>query len=75
MGTLINNLELEKIVAKVIEDDMNESLEIVTAKVVSELQDTVRANVAARMIALCRSNYNMKYDKNELYIKVQFNQP
>lgn len=75
MGTLINNLELEKIVAKVIEDDMNESLEIVTAKVVSELRDTVRANVAARMIALCRSDYNMKYDKNELYIKVQFNQP
>ena len=73
MATLINKLELEKIVAKVLEEDMNECLEKVTAKVVSELHDTVKANVAARMIALCRTDYDMRYMRDELSIRVQFN--
>ena len=72
MANLINKLELEKMVAKVLEDDMNECLEKTTAKVISELHDKVKANVAARMIALCQSDYNLMYMQDELNIRVQF---
>jgi len=73
MATLINNVELERIVSKVLEDDMNKCLDETVAKVISELHDRVRVKVAARMIALCSSDYNMEYLRNELRISVKIN--
>lgn len=71
MANLINEEEIPKIILKVLEEDMNKSLEIITTKVIKELENTVRANVAARMIAMTQSDYSLKYDRNELCIRVK----
>ena len=72
MSNLITPESIEKLTAKVIQEDMNDALEIITQRVIAQMEDTVRANVAARMIALVRSDYNIRYDQRELLIRVKF---
>lgn len=70
MAQLINEQEIPKIICKVLEEDMNECLDRITKQVVQDLEDKVRANVAARMIAMAQSDYSMEYMRNELRITV-----
>lgn len=71
MASYINNDEIQRQVLKVLKDDMNECLEATTNKVVADMKEKVRANVAARMIALIQSDYNMRYMQGELRIFVK----
>lgn len=72
MATLINQEALEECICKVLEEDMNECLNRITKQVIDKMHDTVKANVAARLIALAQSDYSMEYMRNELRISVQF---
>ncbi len=71
MAELINHKALEETVKRVLEEDMNKALEATTKKVVAELEETIRRNVAARMIAMAGSHYSMEYMRGELHIKVK----
>lgn len=71
MANLINEKAVEEAICKVLEEDMNECLDITTKKVIAELENKVRANVAARLIALVQSDYSMEYLSNELRIYVR----
>lgn len=71
MSTLVNHEHAEKIIIEVLQKDMNQCLDKIVDEAVDKLKDTVRANVAARMIALARSDYSMEYLRNELIIKVR----
>ena len=71
MATLINQIEVEKLTLQVLTEDMNKALDIATKKVVSELENTIRRNVAARMIAAVSSEYALEYFRNELRISVR----
>ncbi len=71
MSNLINQNEVHKLIAEVLEQDMNNTLEAVTNEVINKLKDTVKRNVAARMIALASSEYSLEYRSSELRIKVK----
>jgi predicted DNA binding CopG/RHH family protein len=73
MAKLINEKEVEKLTLQVITEDMNKALDIATKKVISELENTIRRNVAARMIAAVSSEYAFEYFRNELRISVRIN--
>lgn len=72
MANLINEKAIEECICKVLEEDMNECLERITKQVIDKMHDTVKANVAARMIALAQSDYSIEYMRNELRILVNF---
>lgn len=71
MPSLINAQAVETLITDVLKEDMNKCLEAVTKEVVAKLENQVRANVAARMIALAHSDYSMEYMHGELHIKVK----
>lgn len=71
MATLINQAEIERLVLKTLQEDMDVALDRATDRVLKEMADTVRRNVAARMIALVSSEYNVEYNHDELRIRVR----
>lgn len=71
MATLIDDETIQKYVLEVLTKDMTDTLDIVTDQVIERMKATVKANVAARMIALVQSDYSMQYDRHELIIKVK----
>ena len=69
--TLINDLAIETLILETLKEDMNTTLNIVTAKVVKEIESTVKRNVAARMIGMISSEYSVEYVRNELRVHIK----
>lgn len=71
MAQIINHDVLKQTIAKVVEKDMNDALEAATKEVVVKLEEKIKRAVAARMIAMAGSHYNLEYMRNELHIRVK----
>ncbi len=71
MSKYFNHDQLQKAVLEILSKDMNECLDATVDKVVADMKSKVRANVAARMIALVQSDYSMEYMRGELRVTVK----
>ena len=71
MAKFINDETIKTLVEEVLAKDMNEVLEQVTDKVLAEVRTKVKEKVAARMIAVAGSEYNLYYQQHELVVKVK----
>ena len=69
--SLISPAAVEKMIAETLSVDMNKCLDKAVDDVIDKLKEQVRTKVAARMIALAKSDYNIVYMRNELIIKVK----
>ena len=71
MANFINQEALNKELKKLLEDDLNGILETTVEKVLTDFKGEIKRKVAARMISLLESDYNVMMNHGELRIMVK----
>ena len=71
MSTIINKTAIDKMVDAAIQDELNESLDYAVDKTIEAFKPKIRERIAAKVITLIQSDYNVEYMNNELKIGVR----
>ena len=67
----INTAAARKLVADVVENDINELLDKLTEEVLEKAKARIRRNVALNVMSRLDHAYNAQYDRDELVIRVR----